>query len=296
MQVGCGTGVSVDVQEVPAGLGDGDGLGRGEAVGGALGFGVDVAVGPGMGVSVGTGMGVSVGTGMGVSVGNAVGVPTGSVASKSGWAYAADVGQGRAVPPIVPVSVAPCACVVDGEASDDGGRACPALNPSRSAPELHVTIRHELQRIEGALQLMEYTKSRSSRRVIDLPEQTLEALREHRRRQVEERLQAGPLWTDNGFVFTTSNGTPLDGRNVLRYFQNALRRARLPHQRFHDTRHACASLLLAQGVPDHLVMNILGHSSIGVTKNLYAHVYPSMRKEAADKMNAALFGDREATS
>jgi integrase len=159
-----------------------------------------------------------------------------------------------------------------------------------------VTIRHELQRIEGTLRLMEYTKSRSSRRVIDLPEQALEALREHRRRQVEERLQAGPLWTDTGYVFTTGSGTPLDGRNVLRYFQNALKRAGLPHQRFHDTRHACASLLLAQGVPDHLVMDILGHSSIGITKDLYAHVYPTMRKEAADKMNAALFGVRGATS
>jgi integrase len=158
-----------------------------------------------------------------------------------------------------------------------------------------VTIRHELQRIDGTLQLMEYAKSRSSRRVITLPGQTLEALREHRRRQLEERLQAGPLWNggaDSDYVFTTGNGTPLDGRNVLRYFQNALKRAGLPHQRFHDTRHACASLLLAQGVPDYVVMGILGHSSISVTKNIYAHVYPTAQRDAAERMNAALFGEK----
>lgn len=156
-----------------------------------------------------------------------------------------------------------------------------------------VTIRRELQRIEGALRLTDYTKSRSSRRVIVLPEQAVEALREHRRRQLEERLHAGPQWNDGAdtdYVFTTSNGTPLDGRNVLRAFHLALSRAGLPRQRFHDMRHACASLLFAQGVPDHLVMSILGHSSISVTKNIYAHIYPTMQQEAADKMNAALFG------
>lgn len=156
-----------------------------------------------------------------------------------------------------------------------------------------VTIRHELLRIEGTLQLTEYTKSRSSHRTLTLPAQALEALREHRRRQVAERLAMGEAWghgQDHGYVFTTGSGTPLDGNNVRHAFQAHLRRAGLPHQRFHDTRHACASLLLAQGVPDHVVMDILGHSSISVTKNIYAHVYPTMRQEAADKMNAALFG------
>jgi integrase len=70
----------------------------------------------------------------------------------------------------------------------------------------------------------------------------------------------------------------------------ALKKAELPHQRFHDMRHACASLLLAMGVPDHQVMSILGHSNISITKNIYAHVYPTMQQEAADKMGRALFG------
>jgi integrase len=155
-----------------------------------------------------------------------------------------------------------------------------------------VTVQRELQRIEGKFQLMPYAKSQSSLRNITLPQPALEALREHRTRQVEERLAAGDEWQGEKWklVFTTGLGTPLDASNVLRYFQNALKRAGLPHQRFHDMRHACASLLLAMGVPDHVVMNILGHSSISITKNIYAHVYPSMQREAADKMGRALFG------
>ncbi len=155
-----------------------------------------------------------------------------------------------------------------------------------------VTIRRELQRIDGKRQLVPYAKSQSSLRTITLPPQALEALREHRLRQLEARRAAGDEWQGEewNLVFTTGRGTPLDGRNVERYFERALKQAGLPHQRFHDMRHACASLLLAMGVPDHVVMNILGHSSISITKNIYAHVYPSMQREAADKMGQALFG------
>jgi integrase len=154
-----------------------------------------------------------------------------------------------------------------------------------------VTVQRELQRIDGTLQLVPYAKSRSTLRTITLPLQAL-ALKEHRRRQLETRLAMGSFWKGESWdlVFTTGNGTPLDGRNVLRYFQNAVKRAGLPHQRFHDTRHACASLLLAQGISDYVVMDILGHSLISITKNIYAHVYPTAQREAADVMNRALFG------
>jgi integrase len=155
-----------------------------------------------------------------------------------------------------------------------------------------VTVQRELQRdpVDHKLKLMPYAKSRSSLRPITLPAPTLEVLREHRRRQLEERLAMGEEWQEHGLVFTTGRGTPLDGRSVLRYFQNALKRAGLPHQRFHDMRHVCASLLLAMRVPDHVVMEILGHSSISLTKGIYGHVYPSAQREAADKMGRALFG------
>ena len=73
-------------------------------------------------------------------------------------------------------------------------------------------------------------------------------------------------------------------------FRDALKRAGLPPQRFHDLRHACASLLLAQGVQPRLIMETLGHSQIGITMNLYSHVEPALQRSAAEQMNSLLTG------
>jgi integrase len=62
----------------------------------------------------------------------------------------------------------------------------------------------------------------------------------------------------------------------------------LPNRRFHDLRHSCATLLLAQGVSPRVVMDVLGHSQISLTMNTYAHVLPELRREAADRMNDLL--------
>ena len=90
-------------------------------------------------------------------------------------------------------------------------------------------------------------------------------------------------------MFTMALGTPLDARNVVRYFKRQLRAAGLPEaQRSHDLRHSCASLLLAQGVHPRLVMETLGHSQIALTTNTYTHVMPALRQEVADRMDALL--------
>ena len=65
----------------------------------------------------------------------------------------------------------------------------------------------------------------------------------------------------------------------------ARRRAGLDWLRLHDLRHGCATLLLAKGVPDRVIMEVLGHAEIGVTMNTYAHVLPVLRQEAADAMD-----------
>jgi integrase len=60
--------------------------------------------------------------------------------------------------------------------------------------------------------------------------------------------------------------------------------------RFHDLRHTCASLLLAQGVSPRVVMDVLGHSQLAITTDLYSHVMPTALREAADAMDRALGG------
>jgi integrase len=148
-------------------------------------------------------------------------------------------------------------------------------------------INHALQRVDGEVRLVE-PKTIRSRRTLPLPESVIQSLRSHRVRQKEERLKAGEHWQEGGFVFTTTIGTPLDPRNVLREYHAALKRTGLPRFRFHDLRHSCASLLLAQGVQPRTVMEILGHSQISLTMNTYAHVMPSMMRDAADAMDKAL--------
>src|SRR5207248_9165647 len=109
-----------------------------------------------------------------------------------------------------------------------------------------------------------------------------------------ERLAAGNRWNETGLVFTTTHGTGLDGPNVTKRFQRFLDRSGLPQRRFHDLRHACASLLLAQNVPARVVMEILGHSQIALTMNTYSHVAPEVSREAADRMARMLSRSAEA--
>ncbi len=151
-----------------------------------------------------------------------------------------------------------------------------------------LTVRKTLQRIEGEFELVE-PKTVRSRRTIALPSAAVDALRRHRARQVEERLKAGSMWkNDWGLVFTTATGRPLQGTNVTRTFQQVLAKAGLRRQRFHDLRHSCASLLLAQGVHPRVVMETLGHSQIGLTMNTYSHVLPPLQREAAVRMDEVL--------
>lgn len=155
-------------------------------------------------------------------------------------------------------------------------------------------VREQLQRVDGALQRVPL-KTRRSRRVLTMPAPAVAALREHRRRQLEEQL-AARRWTDTGYVFTTGIGTPLEARNVVRSFkailgsrdENGVWRPKpgLRDIRFHDLRHSAATLMLVQGVPTRVVMETLGHSQMSTTTNTYQHVAPELQREAADRMSA----------
>jgi len=152
-----------------------------------------------------------------------------------------------------------------------------------------LTVSQALQRQKGRGLVLTETKTDRSRRAIALPVQLVAALREHRVRQLEERLAAGSGWQDSGLVFTSSVGTPLEPRNLFRTFKAMLKRAGLPDIRFHDLRHSAASLMLAQGVSLRVVMEVLGHSSISLTADTYSHVMPSLVRDATEKAAALLF-------
>ena len=150
-------------------------------------------------------------------------------------------------------------------------------------------IRRALQRVQGSLQLVE-TKSHRSSRALPIPKNVVPVLDRQRARQLRERLAAGTAWQEEGLVFATSIGTPVEPRNVNRRFTQLRDRAGLSWLRLHDLRHACATFLLAEGVEPRTVMEILGHSTIRLTMDTYGHVLPERLAAAAEAMDRALWG------
>jgi integrase len=150
-----------------------------------------------------------------------------------------------------------------------------------------VTISQALARVGGKLEFIE-PKSRQSRRTVPIHDGLVAALRNHRRRQFEERLAAGSRWHDGGLVFTTGIGTPLEPRALNEDFERVVMAAGLRRIRLHDLRHSCATFLLAQGVHPRVVMELLGHSQISLTMETYSHVLPDAMREAIGRMEALL--------
>ena len=131
-------------------------------------------------------------------------------------------------------------------------------------------------------------KTRSGVRAVPLDPGTLEVLAAHRGRQQAERQGWGTAWHDSGLVFRYENGRMLRPEYVTRRFQALARRAGSPVIGFHGLRHTNASLALAAGVPMRLVSDRLGHSSTGITADLYTHVSPAVAGSAAAAIAGAV--------
>jgi integrase len=103
-------------------------------------------------------------------------------------------------------------------------------------------------------------------------------------------MAAGEAWTDTGAIFTREDRTAYHPPSVSGAFERAVARSALPVIRFHDLRPTHASLLLAALVHPKVAQERLGHSSIGITLDLYSHVAPGMQEEAAERLGAIVFG------
>ncbi|MEU0189784.1 site-specific integrase [Streptomyces afghaniensis] len=155
-----------------------------------------------------------------------------------------------------------------------------------------LTVRQALQRVGGELLIVAPKTQRSARRVA-LPSECVTALRAQRAQQLADRKAAGSNWkgTAQGLVFTTKNGTPIEPRNLNRSFEALCVRAGVRKVRFHDLRHTCASLLHEQGADARMIMEVLGHSSIRVTMDIYTFVRLDSQRSAFDRVGDALRGD-----
>ena len=131
-------------------------------------------------------------------------------------------------------------------------------------------------------------KTKRGRRSVALDATTVEALREHRERQLDERVAWGPAYESHGLVFCREDGTPIWPRTFSRSFDHHVRDAGLPKIRLHDLRHTHATLALEAGVHPKVVQERLGHATIAITLDTYSHAIPAMQEDAAAKIAALL--------
>jgi integrase len=129
-------------------------------------------------------------------------------------------------------------------------------------------------------------KTRKARRVVALPKIAVRVLRQHRSRQSEHKLLLGKAYEDNDLICPRPDGRPYAPNSFSSTFRKMLRQTTLPPIRFHDLRHTHATLLLRQGIHPKVVSERLGHSTIGITLDIYSHVLPGMQEEAAARLDS----------
>jgi integrase len=149
-------------------------------------------------------------------------------------------------------------------------------------------VRTSLQRTRGQWHFAEPKTSRS-RRNITLSSVAVAALRGHRARQLEEIATVGSVWVSYDLVFCGAAGQPLHVTSFGRlYFHPLLCRAGLPRIRLHDLRHSTATILLAGNVHPKYVQELLGHSTVSLTLDIYSHVVGNMQEQVAAHMDTVL--------
>jgi integrase len=145
-------------------------------------------------------------------------------------------------------------------------------------------IEEQVQRVGHQL-LRRPVKTDSSEAPLPLPELCVTALKIRKQRQDEDRRRAGDAWIDTSLVFTTRHGTPIEPRNFSRSFDRCIKAARVPRITVHGTRKTCGSLLAALDVHPRVAMQILRHSKIAITMEIYTEVPDARTREALRKLS-----------
>jgi integrase len=151
-----------------------------------------------------------------------------------------------------------------------------------------LSVRQTCQWLSREGFLYRQPKSYRSARPVALSPSTINRLRQHRRAQLEERLSVGPAYLDSDLVFADAVGGPCHPSTLRKAWLGITACAGMSGFRFHDLRHAHASLLLRQGVHPKIVSERLGHSTVGITLDVYSHVTPNLQAAAAKDFDRVL--------
>ena len=159
---------------------------------------------------------------------------------------------------------------------------------ARAAPrgrldEAELYVREQLQRVSGQL-VRRQVKTESSEAPLPLPGLCVTALQLRSERQTADRDQANGAWVESGLVFTTRHGTPIEPSNFDRSFNRRITIAGVPEITRHSTRKTCGSLLAALDVHPRVAMQILRHSKIAITMEIYTEVPSASTREALRKL------------
>jgi len=193
-----------------------------------------------------------------------------------------------------------CQCCLQGKdaARPEGkrkccaaGRCCQRAVSERTARDAWTTLRAALNNAvrdelltRNPATLLRVAKTEASEATLPLPAICATALRSRREDQKRHREHAGRAWQDNGLVFTTRLGTPIEPRNFHRQFKTRCRKAGVREISVHTTRRTCATLLVALDVHPRVTMQILRHSQIAVTMNIYAQVASEATETALTRL------------
>jgi integrase len=139
-----------------------------------------------------------------------------------------------------------------------------------------------MQRQTGKGMVRVPTKTEASEAPVPIPDVLVPVLQAHLAMLEEERTYR--KWKEHGLLFPSKVGTPISSRNLVRHFKAMLERADLPGIRFHDLWHSCATLLIALKVHPRVVMEIMQHSQISTTMNIYGHAIPEVSREATNAL------------
>ena len=154
-----------------------------------------------------------------------------------------------------------------------------------------IFVNKQLQNIPGEPRKFRLVSSKNGKgRYIALPTSVTTLLKRHKAHQNEERLQAGSLWEDSGFVFTDEVGHHLSPNTVYHNYKRVVESIGLPNARFHDLRHSYAVAAIQAGDDIKTVQGNLGHATAAFTLDVYAHVTDEMKKASADRMEKYIKG------
>lgn len=150
-----------------------------------------------------------------------------------------------------------------------------------------LTIRHTVCKMLTTVE-KDTTKTQSSHRSFPLTDEAYDIFQNAKAQEAINRRQFGREYHESDYVFKWPDGTPFSPDYVTHHFAKVLKKHNLPHIRFHEPRHSCASLLLNQGFGLKDVQEWMGHSDIQTTANIYGHLDTARRQALADRLSHCL--------